>query len=61
MKTSGQQFVPFGEEPFLIPMQEHPHIVKLHRKSDEDAAHFGAPTQIGHFNALLLPSNNALF
>tara|TARA_B100000214_G_scaffold328509_1_gene267694 strand:+ start:699 stop:1544 length:846 start_codon:yes stop_codon:yes gene_type:complete len=36
-----QQFGPFGEEPFLIPMQEHPHIVKLHRKSDEEAAHFG--------------------
>ena len=36
-----QQFGPFGEEPFLIPMQEHPHIVKLHRKPDEEAAHFG--------------------
>ena len=35
------QFGPFGEEPFLIPMQEHPHIVKLHRKPDEEAAHFG--------------------
>ena len=36
-----QQFGAFGEEPFLIPMQEHPHIVKLHRKPDEEAAHFG--------------------
>ncbi len=36
-----QQFGPFGEEPFLIPMEEHPHIVKLHRKPDEEAAHFG--------------------
>ena len=35
------QFGPFGDEPFLIPMQEHPHIVKLHRKPDEEAAHFG--------------------
>ena len=35
------QFGPFGEEPFLIPMQEHPHIVKLHRKPNEEAAHFG--------------------
>ena len=35
------QFGSFGEEPFLIPMQEHPHIVKLHRKSDEEATHFG--------------------
>jgi len=25
----------------LIPMREHPHIVKLHRKPDEEAAHFG--------------------
>ena len=30
------QFGPFGDEPFLIPMQEHPHIVKLHRKPDEE-------------------------
>ena len=36
-----QQFGSFGEEPFLIPMKEHPHIVKLHRKPDEKAAHFG--------------------
>jgi taurine dioxygenase len=36
-----QQFGPFGEEPFLIPMQEHSHIVKLHRKPDEEATHFG--------------------
>ena len=36
-----QQFGPFGEEPFLIPMEEHPNIVKLHRKPDEEAAHFG--------------------
>ena len=36
-----QQFGPFGEEPFLIPMHEHPHIVKLHRKPDEEATHFG--------------------
>ena len=35
------QFGPFGDEPFLIPMKEHPHIVKLHRKPDEEAAHFG--------------------
>jgi len=35
------QFGSFGEEPFLIPMQEYPHIVKLHRKPDEEAAHFG--------------------
>ena len=27
-----QLFGPYGQEPFLIPMQEHPHIVKLHRK-----------------------------
>ncbi len=36
-----QQFGSFGEEPFLIPMKEHPHIVKLHRKPDEEAAYFG--------------------
>ena len=36
-----QLFGPYGQEPFLIPMQEHPHIVKLHRKPDEEAAHFG--------------------
>ena len=36
-----QFFGSFGEEPFLIPMQEHPHIVKLHRKPKEEAAHFG--------------------
>ena len=35
------QFGPFGDEPFLIPMQEHPHVVKLHRKPEEEAAHFG--------------------
>ena len=35
------KFGSFGEEPFLIPMQEHPNIVKLHRKSDEEATHFG--------------------
>ena len=35
------QFGPFGEEPFLIPMQEHPHIVKLHRKPNEESSHFG--------------------
>ena len=36
-----QFFGSFGEEPFLIPMQDHPHIVKLHRKPEEEAAHFG--------------------
>ena len=36
-----QLFGPYGQEPFLIPMQEHPHIVKLHRKPNEEAAHFG--------------------
>jgi taurine dioxygenase len=36
-----QLFGLYGQEPFLIPMQEHPHIVKLHRKPDEEAAHFG--------------------
>ena len=36
-----QCFGPYGDEPFLIPMKEHPHIVKLHRKPDEEAAHFG--------------------
>ncbi|MDA9965317.1 TauD/TfdA family dioxygenase [Gammaproteobacteria bacterium] len=36
-----QCFGAYGEEPFLIPMREHPHIVKLHRKPDEEAAHFG--------------------
>jgi len=32
---------PFGEEPFLIPMNNHPHIVQVHRKANEKAAHFG--------------------
>ena len=36
-----QCFGPYGKEPFLIPMREHPHIVKVHRKPDEEAAHFG--------------------
>ena len=36
-----QLFGPYGKEPFLIPMQEHPHIVKVHRKPYEEAAHFG--------------------
>ncbi|MDC0129461.1 TauD/TfdA family dioxygenase [Gammaproteobacteria bacterium] len=49
-----QLFGPYGQEPFLIPMQEHPHIVKLHRKPDEEAAHFGGlGIQIGRFNMLL--------
>lgn len=36
-----QLFGPYGEEPFLIPMQEHPHVVQVHRKANEEAAHFG--------------------
>lgn len=49
-----QFFGSFGEEPFLIPMQDHPHIVKLHRKPEEEAAHFQGPgIQIGHFNIRL--------
>jgi taurine dioxygenase len=36
-----QLFGSFGEEPFLIPMQEHPHVVQVHRKANEEAAHFG--------------------
>ena len=36
-----QYFGPYGNEPFLIPMRDHPHVVKLHRKANEEAAHFG--------------------
>ena len=36
-----QYFGPYGNEPFLIPMKDHPHVVKLHRKANEEAAHFG--------------------
>ena len=36
-----QLFGPYGEEPFLIPMQDHPHVVQVHRKANEEAAHFG--------------------
>ena len=33
-----QYFGPYGNEPFL---KDHPHVVKLHRKANEEAAHFG--------------------
>ena len=36
-----QYFGPYGNEPFLIPMRDHPHVVKLHRKANEEAVHFG--------------------
>jgi len=36
-----QRLGPFGEEPFLIPMQSHPHVVQVHRKAHEEAAPFG--------------------
>ena len=37
-----QLFGPYGEEPFLIPMKEHPHVVQVHRKANEEATHFGS-------------------
>jgi len=40
-ETFSQLFGSYGEEPFLIPMQKHPHVVQVHRKADEEAAHFG--------------------
>ena len=40
-ETFSQLFGPYGEEPFLIPMQDHPHVVQVHRKANEEAAHFG--------------------
>ncbi len=32
----------FGQDPFIEPMADHPHILELRREPDEKAAHFGA-------------------
>ncbi len=35
-------FGPFGEDPFIEAMPDHPHILELRREPDEKAANFGA-------------------
>lgn len=36
------QFGPFGEDPFIEPLKEHPHILELRREATETVSNFGA-------------------
>ncbi len=36
------QIGPFGHDPFIAPMEDHPHILELRREPDEKARNFGA-------------------
>lgn len=36
------QIGPFGHDPFIAPMEDHPHILELRREPDETARNFGA-------------------
>lgn len=36
------QFGDFGHDPFIVPLDEHPHILELRREPDEKAANFGS-------------------
>ena len=36
------QFGPFGVDPYIVPMTDHPHILELRREPDEKAVNFGA-------------------
>src|SRR5690349_5705805 len=36
------QFGAFGEDPFIKPLREHPHILELRREPTEKARNFGA-------------------
>lgn len=36
------QMGPFGEDPFILPMEDHPNVLELRREPDETAKNFGA-------------------
>ena len=36
------QFGAFGIDPYIVPMEDHPHILELRREADEKAVNFGA-------------------
>ena len=36
------QFGDFGQDPFIKPMEKHPHVLELRREPDEKAQNFGA-------------------
>lgn len=42
LETFTQAIGPFGHDPFIKPMKEHPHVLELRREPDEKATNFGA-------------------
>lgn len=37
-----QKFGPFGDDPFIAPMADHPHVIEVRREPDEKASLFAA-------------------
>ena len=42
MERFTEEIGPFGHDPFIKPMADHPHVLELRREPDEKATNFGA-------------------